>query len=173
MRCFIAIDIPYFESIRRLQSDIDGRVKLVEDENIHITLKFLGEISSEKVNEIAKIVKNCATKKYKLTLKGVGFFPNERYVRVIWIGIKDNGETSNLMKCIDNALSKLGFKKEREYVPHLTVARAKGKVRIKNIEDFKNLEFGEVSVDKIKIKKSTLTDKGPIYEDLAVITLLD
>ncbi len=173
MRCFIAIDVPFLESILRLQNDIEGRVKLVEEENIHITLKFLGEISPEKVNDIVKIVRNCAIKKYRLTLKGVGFFPNERYVKVIWIGVRDNGETSRLMRCIDESLSRLGFKKEREYVPHLTVARAKGRVRVKNIENFRNFEFGQILVNKIKIKKSILTERGPIYEDLAVVNLVD
>ena len=173
MRCFIAIDIPYLQSIASLQENIEGRVKLVEKNNIHITLKFLGDVDSEVIENIEKTIRSCLLKKYTLKLRGIGFFPNERYVRVIWIGVEDNGETKELMRCIDEKVHVMGFKKERDYVPHLTVARAKGKIRIKNEEIFRNMEFGEVKVEKIKIKKSTLTDKGPIYEDLAVITLAD
>ncbi len=173
MRCFIAIDIPYFDSIASLQRSIEGRVKLVEKENIHITLKFLGEVSHETLEKIEKIVRGCIPQKYNLRLKGIGFFPNERYIKVIWIGVEDNGETEELMKCIDKKLSVLGFKKEKNYIPHLTVARAKGKIKIKNERDFREMLFGEITVEKIKIKKSTLTDRGPIYEDLSVIKLED
>ena len=173
MRCFIAIDIPYFDLIASLQRRIEGRVKLVEKENIHITLKFIGDINHEILNKIEKIVKDCSPKKYTIRLKGIGFFPNDRYIKVVWIGVEDNGETKKLMKCIDDRISVFGFKKEKEYIPHITIARAKGKIRIINGEDFKDTVFGEMKVEEIKIKKSTLTDKGPIYEDLAVIELKD
>ena len=171
MRCFVAIDVPYFRTLESLQRSIEGRAKLVEKENIHITLKFLGEIGPETVDKIKKIVRECAPKKYKLRLKGIGFFPSERYVKVVWVGVEDNGETRELMKCIDKNISALGFKKERSYVPHLTIARAKGKIRIKNEDEFKEMVFGEVEVEKIKIKKSILMKSGPVYEDLEVVEL--
>ena len=173
MRCFIAIDVPCFDSVASLQSSIEGRVKLVEKENIHITLKFLGEVNEENLKDVEKAVEECSTKKYKAKLKGLGFFPNERYIKVVWVGVEDRGETKMMMECIDEKLSKVGFKKERTHIPHLTIARAKGKIRIKNIEKFRDMYFGEIEVNKIKIKKSTLTQKGPIYEDIATVELKD
>ncbi|ADD09135.1 2'-5' RNA ligase [Aciduliprofundum boonei T469] len=171
MRTFIAIEIPFFREIEELQKSIEGRAKLVEEENMHITLKFLGEIEEKLIEKIKKIVEECKVDKFKISLQGVGFFPNERYIRVIWIGIDGYEPIVKMAKCIDEKLSKLGFEREKGYVPHLTVARAKGRVSIMNYDRFKNLKFGEVDVREVKIKNSTLTPKGPIYEDVAVIQL--
>ena len=171
MRTFIAVEIPFNERIGDLQRSITGRHKAVERENMHITLKFLGEVSEKKIEEIKKVVENCKVSPFKIKLHGVGFFPSEKYIKVVWIGVKNGEEIVGMMKCIDQHLQSMGFKRERNYVPHLTVARAKGKISIENIEKFRNSEFGEVEIKEIKIKKSTLTDKGPIYEDLFVIQL--
>ena len=171
MRTFIAVDIPYTNAIRKFQESIEGRVKLVEKENIHITLKFLGEIDEKTFQKVKKCVEECKSDKFKISLKGIGFFPNERYIRVIWIGIENYKPIEEMARCIDSKLSKLGFEREKNYVPHLTVARAKGKIRIDNLSKFRNMAFGEVEVREIKIKKSTLTPHGPIYEDLAIIQL--
>jgi len=171
MRSFIAIEIPFTHKIQELQESIEGRVKLVERENMHITLKFLGEIDVNLVEKIKEIVENCKVEKFTIRLRGIGFFPNERYIRVIWIGVEDYEPIVKMAKCIDLHLSKLGFSKEKSYVPHLTVGRAKGRITIKNVDRFVNMEFGDVEIKEIKIKKSTLTPKGPIYEDVATIQL--
>lgn len=171
MRCFIAIEVPFTHSMEEFQKSIEGRVKFVERENVHITLKFLGEISENDVEKIKEIIENCKKKPFNITLKNVGFFPNERYIRVIWIGVFPQEPIINISRCIDEKLSSLGFEKEKSYVPHLTIARAKGPVKIKNLEKFRAMEFGSVEVKEIKIKKSTLTPKGPVYEDMVVIQL--
>jgi 2'-5' RNA ligase len=171
MRTFIAIEIPYFKGIKELQDSIEGRAKLVEKENMHITLKFLGEIEERDVERIREIVEICKVEKFKISLKGVGFFPNERYIRVVWIGVENYEPIVKMAKCIDSHLSKFGFKREKDYIPHLTVARVKGKISINNLDKFLSMEFGEVEIREVKIKKSTLTPQGPIYEDIAVIQL--
>jgi 2'-5' RNA ligase len=171
MRSFIAIEIPFTGRIGELQKSIEGRVKLVERENMHITLKFLGEINENMVATIQDIMEKCKVEKFKIFLRGIGFFPNEKYIRVIWIGVENYEPIVKMAKCIDSELSKMGFKKERSYVPHLTVARAKGKVTVRNIDRFLHMDFGEVEVREIKLKKSTLTPQGPIYEDVAIIQL--
>ncbi len=171
MRAFIAIEVPYFKSIEKLQSAIEGKFKAVEPENIHLTLKFLGEIREGDVDKIASFVGSCKPEKFTMRLKGIGFFPNENYIKVVWIGVEDGKIVSDVMKCIDSRLTTMGFKKERSYVPHITVARVKGRIDMDKLQPFKNMVFGDVDVDKIKIKKSTLTQDGPIYEDVAVISL--
>ncbi len=171
MRTFVAIDVPAMESVLELQRAIVGRVKLVEPENLHITLKFLGEVSETRIPEIKAAVGKCITGHYSISLRGVGFFPSERYVKVVWVGVMDGGETGKMMRCIDDALAGMGFKRERSYVPHLTVARAKGPVDVHSLAKFKGTEFGNVDVREIKIKKSTLTPSGPVYEDVAVFGL--
>jgi len=171
MRAFIAIDVPYSEKLRKLQSSIHGKFKAVEPENIHLTLKFLGEINDKDIYKMKEIVERCKPQPFVMNLRGLGFFPSENHIKIIWIGVEEPELVSGVMQCIDSRTAKLGIKKEKSYVPHITVARVKGKITINNVEKLKRESFGEVNVSKIKIKKSTLTDKGPIYEDIAVIAL--
>ncbi len=171
MRAFIAIDVPYFRSIEELQRSIQGRFKAVEPENVHFTLKFLGDIPEDMVEEIGAAVEECKPEPFTIRLRGIGFFPNENYIRVVWIGVENPEVLENLMRCIDTRLSRLGFKRERSYVPHLTVARVKGRISIDSREKFESMCFGEVQVKEIKLKRSTLTEKGPIYDDVLVIPL--
>ncbi len=171
MRSFIAIEVPFTKEMESLQNSIEGRVKLVERENVHITLKFLGEIDEKTFEMVRQIVEDCKVGSFKITLRGVGFFPNERYVRVVWIGVDNYEPIERMARCIDEKLRKIGFQREKSYVPHLTVARARGRITIRNLEKFKNMRFAEMEVKEIKIKKSTLTPNGPVYEDLATIQL--
>ena len=171
MRAFIAIDIPFNSKIGEMQDSIEGGVKKVERENMHITLKFLGEIEEKILPEIESIVEDCKVEEFTIKLHGIGFFPNERYVKVIWIGIEGYEPVERMARCIDEKLARMGFKRERSYVPHLTVARAKGPVNLKALEKFRDFDFGEISVEEVRIKKSTLTPKGPVYEDIAIIQL--
>ncbi|NPA74974.1 MAG: RNA 2',3'-cyclic phosphodiesterase [Euryarchaeota archaeon] len=173
MRTFIAIEVPYTGEIRELQKAINrsGRVKLVEPENVHLTLKFLGEIDKSKLPEIMNGVGACKIPEFQIRLKGIGFFPNEHYVKVVWIGVDDGGSASSLMRCIDTHLVPAGFKREKSYVPHITVARVKGRIDVESLARFRNTCFGEFVAKEIKIKKSILTEKGPVYEDIGVIPL--
>ncbi len=171
MRSFIAIEVPFTKEMESLQNSIEGRVKLVERENVHITLKFLGEIDERTFEMVRQIVEDCKVGSFKIVLRGVGFFPNERYVRVVWIGVDNYEPIERMARCIDEKLRKMGFQREKSYVPHITVARAKGRITIRNLENFKNMKFAEMEVKEIKIKKSTLTPNGPVYEDLATIQL--
>ncbi len=171
MRAFIAIDVPFTPRMREFRENIEGKVKFVEEKNLHLTLKFLGEIDASLIEKIHEIIKGCRREPFTLRFRGVGFFPNERYIRVIWIGVENADPLIAISRCIDAGLTELGFKKEKSYVPHLTIGRAKGPVKIKNLERFKNMEFTTVSVREIKIKKSTLTPKGPIYENISTIQL--
>ena len=83
MRSFIAVEVPFFKGIEELQSSIEGKFKAVEKENMHLTLKFLGEISERDVEKIKEEVEKCKTQPFRLKFKGVGFFPNENYIKVV------------------------------------------------------------------------------------------
>ncbi|CAB3288339.1 RNA 2',3'-cyclic phosphodiesterase [Methanocaldococcus lauensis] len=168
MRLFIAIDIPeeLKEKIATFQKQIKMKgIKLVEKENLHITVKFLGDVDENLLSKILDL--DLSIKPIKIKLNQLNVFPNMNYIRVIWIGAY--GE--NLIKIfedVDKKLANLGFKKEREYVPHLTIGRVKfieNKKQLKNkIEKFKDIDFGEFEAKKLKLYKSTLTPSGPIYE---------
>ena len=171
-RCFIAIDLP--ENIKKeiiqIQKSLpEFKGKLTEEENLHLTLKFLGEISDETANEVKERLKKIKFKKFKSNLKGLGVF-SEQFIRIVWMKLENCDE---LQKEIDNSLRDL-FKKEERFMSHLTIARVKAvkdkKLFIETLEKIK-VKPVEFSVDSFKLKKSVLTEKGPIYEDLLKVEL--
>ena len=180
-RGFIAIDINTTHSILEFEKEItktDADVKLVEPKNIHITLKFLGDTEEDQIDEIEQIMEDSVKgiKPFKIKLKGTGVFPNQNYIKVIWIGIKEAQPIEIIAKNIDEALSNLGFKKERRgFSPHLTIGRVKTaknkQLIIKTIENYADLEFSIEEVKSIKLMKSDLTPKGPIYTAVREVKL--
>ncbi|MFH0832151.1 MAG: RNA 2',3'-cyclic phosphodiesterase [Candidatus Aenigmatarchaeota archaeon] len=164
MRCFVSIDVDsrLKEAAINLQNQIPGDVKLVEPENLHFTLEFLGEISNASVIEerLAKIAGEFEP--FIINIRGIGVFPDMNYIRVVWLGAE---ELSNLQSAVN----------PKEATPHLTIARVrsvKDKEALKAfIEKHKDIDIGQMLVDKIKLKKSTLTPSGPIYEDIRVFEL--
>lgn len=172
-RGFIAIDIGSFPKLIELESEINktgAHLKLVKPDNVHITLKFLGETEKGLIDEIEDIIKNAVegVDPFNIKLVGTGVFPNPNYIKVVWIGIKQCELIGEIAQKIDESLSKLRFKREkRGFSPHLTVARvksAKNKDQLmKIIEKNRDVEFADISVNSIKLMKSELTPKGPIY----------
>ena len=175
MRLFIAIEISeeMKEYIVKIQKNIDAtinKIKFVNPNQIHLTLKFLGEVQPNNLEEIKNNLKKITLKPFSVVLDKIGVFPSESYIRVIWIGLKPEEPILELQRNIDEELKKL-FKKEKDYKPHLTLARVKFINNKKEfIEKIKNIsiENKKIYVNKFKLIKSTLTQKGPIYEDLEV-----
>ncbi|MFW6173671.1 MAG: RNA 2',3'-cyclic phosphodiesterase [Elusimicrobiota bacterium] len=180
-RGFIAIDIDASPNIVQFLEEIASSkadVKVVPPQNIHITLKFLGDVQEDKVDQIEQIMNDSVKpiKPFIIKLNGSGVFPNKNYIRVVWIGIQDAENIVNIAKNIDERLSELGFKKEkRGFSAHLTVGRVKtGKNKqslLKTIQDYEDFEFSSQQVNSIKLKKSDLTPKGPIYTTLKEVKL--
>lgn len=179
MRAFVAIDISeevrrkLVEAQRKLQAT-GAELKLVEPQNIHVTVKFLGEVPEPKIAEIAEALRKAAEgmSAFDMRVTGVGVFPNLRRVRVVWVGVTDGREQAvALIRGADRELQRLGFAPEREYVPHLTLARVKsGVAKERLVEAIKGMageEFGVTRVQALELKRSTLTPKGPIYTTLA------
>ncbi|MDP6648237.1 MAG: RNA 2',3'-cyclic phosphodiesterase [Candidatus Woesearchaeota archaeon] len=173
MRVFIAIEIPEIIKgyIAELQEKIDNKnnkIRHVNKNNIHLTLKFLGEVQPNNLEEIKNNLKKITFEPFSVVLNGVGIFPNDKHIRVVWVGLKPEGPVLELQKEIDENLKKL-FKKEKNFKPHLTLAR------VKFIEDKKQfvdklkkikVENKNIDIKNFRLIKSTLTESGPIYEDL-------
>jgi len=180
-RGFIAIDIEAFQKLVEFENEIKktgANVKLVEPENVHLTLKFLGDTEEALLDEIEKIIIDAVEDidPFNIQFKSAGVFPNQKYIKVIWIGIEHKGEMVTIANRIDEQISKLGFKREkRGFSPHLTIARvraAKNKDKLLQvIEDYRDVEFKDIRVDTIRLKKSDLTPKGPIYTNLIEVKL--
>jgi len=178
IRAFIAVDIDDPSVSKNIVSLRDALVatgadlKPVEEENLHITIRFLGNIPVTMVDDIYNIMKSVKFKPFKIHVKGVGCFPNISRPRVIWVGVeKGYEELKRIHDEIEKGLKALGFKPEREeFVAHITVARVRsGRKRealIKVIENFKEFDAGEMVVRYVRLKQSILTPGGPIYKTL-------
>lgn len=174
IRSFLAIDVDNslkdkITEAQRILEEADAQVKFVEPENLHFTLKFFGQIDNKMIEELSRIIKEkiVVFKPFKLKIEGVGVFPNKNYMRVIWLGAKNPERFSEIQKSLDKEFKRLGFKKEKSYIPHLTIARVKGgknKDRLlEKIEELENIRIGEMQIKELKLKKSELKPEGPTY----------
>lgn len=175
VRTFIAVELPdeIREKISRIQPGFGLKSGIVARDNIHITLKFLGEVQDAKVEKIKAALDGIKTSSFQAHVRGVGVFPNLGYIRVIWAGVAEGADKFvELSSAVESALVPLGFAKEKKFTPHATIARVKS-VADKNaltarIKELADAEFGTFTVGEVKLKKSTLTPKGAIYEDLGI-----
>jgi len=180
MRVFIAIELS--ESIKDDLSQIQSHlkysgadVKWVDRNNIHLTLKFLGETSEEKIPYIKKTLDRLGElfDPFEISLKNAGAFPNIESPSVLWVGLdKGSKESTKLAVQIDEELSKIGLNKEsRPFGAHLTIGRvrsAKNKTALADKLSAVIIPFStnHLSVTSIVLLQSTLTTSGPIYTKL-------
>ncbi len=172
MRLFIAIELEELSDyFKQLQEKIP-KVKATFPKQFHLTLKFLGEVEDDKVEKIKENLKKVGFSGFSMKLSGIGVFPNEKFIRVVWAGLEDGKDIEELQQKIEGALAGM-FKKGNRFHPHITLARVKfieedkkeGFIKaIKSIE----VEQKEAEVKNFKLVKSTLTGEGPVYEDLEV-----
>lgn len=167
MRTFISINIS--EEIRKEIKKIQDVLpeffgKKTELENLHLTLKFLGEIKEEKIEEVKEKLREIKIEKFATEIDEIGVF-SEEFIRIVWLHMKD---CDNLQKQTDNALKNL-FEPEKRFMSHLTIARIK---RLKDkkefLQDLKKIKIEKIKfkVDKFYLMKSELTAEGPRYSVL-------
>lgn len=166
--------------ITRIQQDLlssGAKLKLVEPQNLHFTLHFLGNVDEQRIPELANILEKIEGNVFDVDLVGLGCFRPQR-PRVIWIGCTTGADQLiQHQQAIGRKLRTHRFPSEkRKYSPHLTVVRVRSGVNRVQLMEIVNQhaskEFGRFQVKAIKLKKSTLTPKGPIYENLAIKTLI-
>ena len=166
MRLFIGV--PVSEEIKEIVkplyqklNETDAILNLVPLDNLHFTIKFLGD--TDKVEEIKEKLSTIKQSSFKISLKNVGCFPSLERIRVVWVGT-DSKEIISLMKETDNLLNyikKNDFEKE---VAHLTIARVKSGELKEFVEEFSKTDFGEMLVNKFVLYESVLTSEGLIYK---------
>ncbi len=185
MRTFVAIDltpdlkITLEALIRNIKKDATG-VKWVKSAGMHLTLKFLGEIPPEKVADIIGLLKTIANNHptFLLKLKGTGTFPpgRKRSARVIWAGITETPELMALQEAMEKGFETIGFPREdRPFHPHLTLGRVKFPHGLDpvldELEKFRETDFGQMMVDRIRFFESILKPDGADYSVLAEVEL--
>jgi len=173
-RCFVSIDIPenvkkYIEEIQNQLPEFIG--KKTEIKNLHLTLKFIGEINEDILEKINNQLNKIKFQKINLKINSIGVF-SKKFIRIIWIHLKGCEE---FQKIIDEKISELNsFKKEKRFMSHLTIGRVKKikdrKAFLQKIEQIKIPEI-DFTVENFKLKESILKPEGPIYRDLAIYSL--
>ncbi|MCI0532136.1 MAG: RNA 2',3'-cyclic phosphodiesterase [candidate division Zixibacteria bacterium] len=183
MRAFIAVELPsdVKNQIARMQAElrrIPAQVSWTKADNVHLTLKFLGEIGSERLQPVTQAARaGCkGVKKFRISLKGLGGFPNLRQPRVIWIGTQNGAEELiSLQAKIDSELDKAGFpREEKKFRPHFTIGRVRVPKSIEKLaQALGNTEFqtADIDISRVTVMQSRLSPGGSIYTALEKIEL--
>jgi 2'-5' RNA ligase len=182
LRAFIAVEIPLVirQTVHNVTSNLrkgtGALIRWVPTENIHLTLKFLGDISPANVDMLTQMMRaeadhfNC----FELHLIGLGSFPSPKRPRVIYIGIQAPAGLVALHRGIESASRRLGYEsEERGFSPHLTIGRVKQNVTTSEqqtirraLEETKFDSLGTAKVDSVHLYKSDLKPTGSVYTRL-------
>ena len=189
VRAFIAIEIPVemrhqlVEHITRLKQYIPSTtVRWVRLEGIHLTLKFLGDVSLNKLDQITGLLEEVGLRHtpFPIDIGQFGCFPNPRCPRVLWVGVGDSsGVLTSLQADLEGVLAQIGFKREtRPFHPHLTLGRVKRGAHSSAVRSLSTIleevtigDLGQVNVDEICLIRSDLKPTGAIYTRLATAKL--
>ncbi|MFO8108997.1 MAG: RNA 2',3'-cyclic phosphodiesterase [Thermoplasmata archaeon] len=175
-RGFISVDVEATAEMKRFTGELENcgaPLNMVEPENIHITVKFLGDTEEKQIKDISEITRSVLKEHepFEITIKGAGAFPHLNYMKVIWIGVEDCPELQRIAHQIEEELVPMGFSRmDKSFSPHITVARVKGgknKEQLASvIRKYRDLEFHTQKITKIKLKESILKKSGPEYKTL-------
>jgi 2'-5' RNA ligase len=179
MRYFIAIDMT--ENIKDAIAGVIEKcglnskgIKWVSAENVHLTLKFLGDVKEDLIPEIEKGLASICMRHdvFNINIRGAGAFPNFKYPNILWMGIDESEELKRLYEDIEESMSELGFEKEdRKFSPHLTIGRVKDRKGIepviKELYTFKDTFFGSIEVKEVLLMRSVLKPTGAEYSKIA------
>src|SRR5438552_6066078 len=178
VRSFISIDLEdqqvlsLIASILSSLQALGGDLKPVEGENVHLTLKFLGNVSTSRLAEVKSSLQQLTFPSFTAEIKGAGAFPNLKRMNVIWVGV-DEGWThvEQIYEQVEKLLSGIGFRREnRPFSPHITIARVRSGRKRDEFADFLHnliyVSFGTITVDNVWFKQRILSSSGPQYSTL-------
>jgi 2'-5' RNA ligase len=188
IRSFIAIELPgeVKQALTRLQEELKSSGSLplrwVEPKNIHVTLKFLGDIEVAVTGKITSALEDAVRESHPfgIEVKGLGVFPSLKRIQIVWVGLYGELEKlGQLQKRIEENLKPLGFPQEnRPFTPHLTLARVRDYARpnerqkLGEIISATNFEGQyKINVNAVNLMKSQLTCEGPIYSKIGTVAL--
>jgi 2'-5' RNA ligase len=176
IRCFIALNLP--SELKGRLAELEAQLKeakadvgWVKPENIHLTLKFLGGVEEARIPLVKGAIQEGLREEGSLALAfvGLGVFPNPRYPRVVWVGVK--GEPERLQKLqerLEQAMSEVGFPREaRSFSPHITLGRMRSRQGAPSLMDLVGrlgeYELGSMKAESIELMRSQLHPAGAIY----------
>jgi len=175
IRSFVAVDLDEAtvrERIATAQKGLDqtrAQLKLVNPEIMHLTLRFLGEIPQTTVELVKEAMQGLRFSPFEVEFSGLGAFPSPNRINVIWVGITRGHEQLNeIFRQLEPKLRQIGLPPdEKGFSPHLTIARVKSALNKAALAEYvttmREQDFGKIPVRTVRLKKSTLTPRGPIY----------
>ena len=183
-RLFIGVDIENTEILETLVNVREelasyGVQKPVSGKNMHINLKFLGNVSVRETEKIKRRLEKVKHPGFTTQIRGISWFPEGEYIRVVYAGVEKE-KLRSLREQIHTSLpGEHRNKGKKEYTPHITLSRVKNisgeeKKELKeNIEKMKNIKIGNFLIDNFQLKESTLKKKGPVYNSIRSYELND
>jgi RNA 2',3'-cyclic 3'-phosphodiesterase len=184
LRAFLSYDISEPDFVARvgnLQEELKrtgADLKLVSPRIMHFTIRFLGEIEKSEKDQIVEALKGKVENfELDLVFRGVGAFPDERRISVIWIGTDKSSATlmekkANEVNEMLRSIPTLRDEKEERFSPHVTISRVRSGRNKEILADFlrqhRNDEFGTAKIRHLRLKSSELTPAGPVYSDLHI-----
>jgi len=176
MRLFTAIDLPS-EILRRLERLLsalrpEALIKWSPLDNLHLTTKFIGEWPEERLDELHAILRRATRRRaFDVELRNLGWFPNDRSPRVLWLGVEGGPELRALAQDTEDGLTALGIaKEEREFSAHLTLARIKSPVPLSNlrakVQEMQPAAMGKFPVSHFSLFRSRPGTNASVYEKL-------
>ena len=168
---FVKIPDLKYEKIKK---DFGGIIagKWIPEKNFHITYTFIGNSSDKDINNIRQVLSPILNKEIEVDIQfsGLGAFPNIYNPRVFFVKIKDtNGELSRLNSFISEKLAVLGYKSDKNFVPHITLKRIKHVKKqqfLNTMNRYSDIDFGSQAYIEVNIIESILTPEGAIYKKL-------
>ncbi len=185
IRAFIAVRIEadMVQKISEAQSQLKrnlGGIRWVRKENLHLTLKFLGQVEENRITPIMTALEEAlrAIPRFTMSGRGIGVFPDIKTARILWVGLKSE-KLSSLATAVEVAVETIGFKREkRDFSPHLTIGRwrsfkGQSEQLKQEVERWKDYNFGESQVEETVFFQSILKPQGAEYSPLGIIPLGD
>ena len=188
VRSFIAVELP--GELKQELTQLEDRLKLsnqpwvrwVNPYSIHLTLKFLGNVATDRLDAITRSMEEASrgSAPFHLEVRELGVFPNLKRVQVAWVGVKGEVDTmQQLQQRIESGLVPLGFASEsRRFTPHLTLARVNNRASPNERQRFGELiasssfeAVHSIEVNAVNLMKSQLTREGAIYTRISSVAL--
>lgn len=178
-RAFISVDFGSLPGLLDLHEELDrtdAALKLVDPNQYHMTLKFLGDVAVDRIPEIVDAMRSAAegVDAFDARFHGVGAFPSEDFIKVVWAGMAGAGALSGIVESLEEDLGHIRSE-DHDFHPHVTLARmqgGRGKERVQAfLADRADEPLDEVSIERIRLKRSELTPEGPVYETVEEVPL--
>jgi 2'-5' RNA ligase len=176
-RAFLAFEVPpdVIDNLARVQEELRttrADLKMVERENLHFTVRFLGEIQEDTVKEVDRRLQGLELPRFEVRVRGVGAFPDVRRPRVVWAGVAGESEESvnSAARTYLKALEGVGAPDDHPFHAHITLARVRSAVNGAGLASFLasngGRDLGLCTIGSLKLKSSILSPRGPTYSDL-------